>query len=477
MAFNLNIDNYTIGELEDLLNLKTPYSSEDIKDSKKKLKSQLLKKDHMSNDDKSNIVLFLDNVNNKLDSQIPTNSFLESKNEVLQEGGNFVINRPSVQVGMTAKSWEGRTAESSVQPPGYLNPINIATIQRTINIDTRFREQYYQTVSSNFNIVLPEKFTKVTSMRLASIEIPLSFHAISKTLGNNCFTITILDEASCSDAPCSLCADFNTPNCSACNGGGVDSAEVVGYQTCAYLVQLPDGNYEDSFSGKSNAAFIENGMNFALRKAINLNTGEFTNLYDGDSGIRFTVDHVSGRSIFANNVGSTDPCDSSEPPNDTDTCNRRFQINFNVNIEGCIDLSLDLQLNLGWQLGYRAGVYKGASIISEGVCYTVGPRYMYLCVDDYNNNVNNYFTSAFARSVLQKDILARINLANVLQSDGVYKSGQDDGFSTQINRSRSYFGPVSIQRMKISLLDEYGRIINLNSMDWSFALAFECCYD
>ena len=237
----------------------------------------------------------------------------------------------------------------------------------------------------------------------------------------------------------------------------------------AYLIQLPDGNYEDKFSAKSNAAFIEDGINYAFKKAINLKTGKIENLYDTKL-IRYTVDRVSGRSIFALNV-ITDSSAVALP------CKCRLQINFNVNVLGCIDLAQNLQYTLGWQLGYRGGVYKGVSIISEGVCYTVGPRYMYLCVDDFNNNVNNYFTSAFAKSVLQNDILARINLANVLQTDGVYKSGQDDGFSTQINRSRSYFGPVTISRLKISLLDEYGRFLNLNSMDWSFALAFECCYD
>ena len=458
MAFNLNIDNYTISELEDLFNLTIPYSSKDIKDSNKKLKSQLLTKDQMGIDDKTNLIFFLDKVNNKLDSQIQPNIFLESRNDVLQEGGNFIIERPSTKRAMEAKSWLGRTiAESSGGHPGYLNPINVATIQRTINIDTRFREQYYNTKSTDFDLVLPEKFTNVMSMRLASFEFPLSYHAISKNLGNNCFTVTILDASSCTDAPCSLCADNNSPTCNCKDDSG-----------CAYLIQLPDGNYEDSFAAASGAAFIENGINYALRKAINLATGAIVNLYDSDMGIRFTVDRVSGRSIFAFKVDDTVVIKEKV---------QRFQINFNTNIEGCIDLGLEIQLNLGWLLGYRLGVYKGASIISEGVCYTVGPKYMFLCINDHNNNVNNYFTSAFARSVLQKDILARINLANVLQDNGVYKSGQDDGFSTQINRSRNYFGPVNIQRLKITLLDEYGRVIDLNFMDWSFALAFECQYN
>jgi len=457
MAFNLNIDNYSVSELEELLSIQSPYLVEDIKNNQKKLKKLLLNKESMGNTEKTDILLFLDNVHDKLVSQNLNNPFLEKHNDIIQQGENFIIQRPSVEVGLNAKSWEGKTFDSSSAPPGYINPINIATIQRTINIDTRFREQYYQSISTNFNVVLPETFTKVISMRLASIEIPLSFHAISKSQGNNSFTIKFLD--------CSACDPSGCTDCYACDSDTLDDNE-----SDVFLIQLPDGNYENRFSAGTRAAFIDDGINYALKKAINLQSGEIVNLYDTKL-IRYTVDRVSGRSVFALNKATDDGTVA------TTDCKCRLQINFNVNTLGCIDLAQNLQYTLGWQLGYRAGVYKGASIISEGICYTVGPRYIYLCIDDFNNNVNNYFTSAFAKSVLQKDILARVNLANVIQSDGIYKSGSDDGFSTQINRSRSYFGPVTINRLKISLLDEYGRILNLNSMDWSFALAFECCYD
>jgi len=60
---------------------------------------------------------------------------------------------------------------------------------------------------------------------------------------------------------------------------------------------------------------------------------------------------------------------------------------------------------------------------------------------------------------------------------GAGQSGQDDGLSTQINRQRSYFGPVDIERLEIKLLDEYGRIIDLNNMDWYVALTMECLYE
>ena len=64
--------------------------------------------------------------------------------------------------------------------------------------------------------------------------------------------------------------------------------------------------------------------------------------------------------------------------------------------------------------------------------------------------------------------MARINL-----SYGQNLHQRDSGFTHNSNRTREYFGPVDIQRLTIELKDEFGRIIDLNNMDWSFTLAFE----
>ena len=46
-----------------------------------------------------------------------------------------------------------------------------------------------------------------------------------------------------------------------------------------------------------------------------------------------------------------------------------------------------------------------------------------------------------------------------------------------ITSPRQYFGPVDIQKLQIQLLDEYGRILNLNNMDYSFCLTFQTIYE
>ena len=46
-----------------------------------------------------------------------------------------------------------------------------------------------------------------------------------------------------------------------------------------------------------------------------------------------------------------------------------------------------------------------------------------------------------------------------------------------VTNPREYFGTVNIQNINIQLLDEYGRVIDLNNMDYSFCLTLITAYD
>ena len=124
-------------------------------------------------------------------------------------------------------------------------------------------------------------------------------------------------------------------------------------------------------------------------------------------------------------------------------------------------------------LGFRNGKYEGnLNYVSEGIVDVGGPRYMYLAIDDHNNNVNNGFFSAFNSSLLNKNVLARISLQNA-SSFGVFS---ENNFNL-VTSPRDYFGPVNLQHLNIQLLDEYGRVVDLNNMDFSFCLTLITAYD
>jgi len=149
----------------------------------------------------------------------------------------------------------------------------------------------------------------------------------------------------------------------------------------------------------------------------------------------------------------------------------RFALDFESDKSGVPDVT-SLQTKFGWFLGFRRGEYYGKTCYtSEGIVDITGSQYLYLVVDDFNNSVTNNFYSAFDEWAMNKNVLARISV-----NTGLYSVISQNNLNL-ITAPREYFGPVNIQRLHIQLLDEYGRVIDLNSMDYSFCLSFECVYD
>jgi len=62
------------------------------------------------------------------------------------------------------------------------------------------------------------------------------------------------------------------------------------------------------------------------------------------------------------------------------------------------------------------------------------------------------------------------------------KQGLDSGDtivdlgSSLMYNTRTYFGPVNISRMRVSLQDDKGNVINMNGGDWSITIMAETLY-
>ena len=472
-SFLLNINDYSDKELEDILSLSYPYQQEDIASKKNELYVKLVDDDSVTNDMKTRISSFLDTASFRLSkiisngielSRTNVDSFGELKNTVSEVNDHFIIKQDrDVKEAYAAKPTDGLNIGSiGGAPPGIINPINYRTIKRAVNIDSRFRPNYYNTSSSDQQITLPYKFEKVINMRLASIELPLTYYAISESLGNNAFVV-------------------NWDN----SGGEFQNS---------VLVKIPDGNYQTYNTNTPNGSGgseIESIMNGALLSSVAITPTDapyngVTIQSDASFNLHYTVDSTSGKSVFALDVSGIDAGSLIDLIN---TGKLEYQIVFGVDSNGVTTTNHPLPFFLGWELGYRMNVYDSgpgtvvgsniilpSAIVSEGLFYIKGPQYIFVAIDDYNNNVNNYYVSAYSDSINNRNILARINLSNTGNANGVYQTSETDGFSSQINRSRTYFGPVNIEKMRITLYDEYGRIINLNNMDWSCSLMFECMY-
>lgn len=283
--------------------------------------------------------------------------------------------------------------------PGTINPLKKKSVQQVLNVDTKFRDNYFTTSSTNCKFNLPAQFNDILEMELSAIEIPNSYYVISKQYSNNFFTIV------------------------------VDGSSTV--------IKIPNGNYTNTS--------IQTAINYELSLA-----GHPFNK------IQFDINVASGGSGSLQTLVGPGPTSSSGVTS--------LELNFQADITGNYDAGTPLPLKFGWFLGFRNGVYVGnLNYVSEGVADLSGPKYLYLILDDFNNNVNNCFYNAFNSSVLNNNILARISLVgsnNFLLQNSRYLT----------TTTREYYGPINLNTFQVQLVDDYGRIVDLNNMDFSFCI-------
>jgi hypothetical protein len=410
MNFDLNIENYTRGELIEMFELPANFDRNIVEIKEAKLRDTIVNNSQINKDTKVETINFLTKAKNIILSEDkPQNKSLQQKIEDFYNSSyelkSSKIEDPGEHMIQVRPEKPYLTSFPSEFFPGIINPLKKRTIRKNLNIDTRFRDNYYSTASSNFNIQLPLNIDNVLQMQLSSIELPTSYYVVSKQYNNNYFNIVVNGENR--------------------------------------VISIPDGNYTQStIMDIINTQLTQAGAPFSYISFI-------VNLTNNTTGSAQTL------------VG----------PNVTGVVTQ-LELNFQYDRNGIEDRGTPLPLKFGWNLGFRNGIYSGVTnYVSEGIVDLTGPRYFYLVVDDYNNNVNNNFYSAFNSSILNKNILARISLQantfNILEQNNL----------NIVTTPREYFGPINLYTMNIQLLDEYGRVVDLNNMDYSFCLTLITVYD
>jgi len=411
MNFDLNIDNYTKDELINMFELPNNFDKNIIEIQETKLKESILNNSEIKKETKIKTINFLVKAKNIILNNSPKQNTSTTLQQKIEDFYNSSYDLKTSQLEdqdehmvQIRKDKPYLSSSPSEFFPGIINPLKKRTIKKNLNIDTKFRENYYSCPSTNFNFTLPINMNDVVQMQLAAIELPTSFYVISKQYGNNFFSISVNGSTS--------------------------------------VVNIPDGNYNQN----------------TILDAINSKLSLLGDPYDK---VMFIVNLI-------NNTGSAQTLVGEKIAGSITS----LELDFQADIYGQQDRSTPLPLKFGWCLGFRNGIYvNNLNYVSEGIIDTTGPRYLFLVVDDHNNNVNNGFYSAFNSSILNKNIIARIslqsNIFNVLEQNNL----------SVITTPREYFGPVNIQTMNIQLLDEYGRIVDLNNMDFSFCLNLTSVYD
>ena len=429
---DLDINNYTFNDIEKFFRLKpnSNYTATDVELKEYQIREQLLKSGHINKRFKRELIEFLTEAKKwivnakckpteKPPSIIPKNYQLDPYDTPLSKAPLSrdveLINRQDRQFVYT---------NNSDFFPGVINPLNTRIINKCLNIDTKFRDSIYTTQSSDFTIQLTTKLNKVVSMELSAIELPLNFYGISASNGNNFLYLRI---------------NHNTDE--------YDNLE------SEKIFIIPDGNY--------NAADLIHKINSIVSPKKDDDT-----LLEPDvifSYIEFVLDITENGSgsgkVIIHTVGEF-----------ADTINS-VNLDFTRDIHGTPD-SVNVATRIGWNLGFLKPLYENEIYYtSDSVIESKNTRYIYLSIDDFNKNSNNPFVSVFNQSILNDDVMARISIK------GSHLSLIMENELTVVTEPRQYFGPVDIQRMRIRLFDEYGRILQMNGSNFSFCLKLKLLYD
>jgi hypothetical protein len=223
--------------------------------------------------------------------------------------------------------------------------------------------------------------------------------------------------------------------------------------TAEKVVVVPDGNY--------NAQDLLNKINLLLAPVDS--TGALANSDDMFSYIQLTLDITA--------TGSGTGKVTVQPSGLRAARITNIIMDFTRDINGIPD-NVEPSTRLGWNLGFLRRKYnEQTTYIADAVIDPASLRYIYLAVDDFCNSSHNHFINVFNDSIMNPNILARISVK------GSYFSLLMENDFNIVTEPRTYFGPVDIQRLRIRLFDDRGRLLNMNNANYSFCLNLKMLYD
>jgi hypothetical protein len=443
----MDVNSYKLEELFQMLDIRISNDTE-TEDLKKLIQTNSDKMiEQFTNLGKTQISDFFRNVKSLLIGDT-TNATLSSSQKTLIEYDNGYIPFTSEK---HMKNTE--TTDMFDSNNGAGNPIHRKTVTKLLNVDSRFRSNYYNTLSTNYYIDLPYSINNVIEMKLSDLELPTTYYPISTANQNNYFWIATYTED-----------------------------QLINNDPELYYYHVPDGNY-----------YFDNlitDINTNVKK-INTNqslSGPYTPL---PLSLTFDLNYNNlggvgnGTGIVSFGILPTSPQDIS-----LNLFAQIVQIDLNFNcpaLPGVLESTrvvdpelkglyydnspLPIEQRFGWMIGFRNKYYSGATYYkSESILDVLGPKYLFLIVNDFNKSNNVNYLTASKLGMLPDNIIARISLKG-----SAFNIQSQNDFSVY-SEPRYYYGPVNITKLEVKIVDEFGRIVDLNSIDFSFTLKMITIY-
>jgi hypothetical protein len=407
-----------------------------------------------------------------------------------------------------------------------LNPTLKNINQRLVVIDSQYRQNIAPfsentdapSSSTDFTLDLSDPLTDTLSLKMYSYEIPYSWYVVDKNMGTSYFWVKFLP----SNIVYSIAIDDG-------NYTKIELVNAIQYKLDTLLNNLYSPNHLDisynPYNGKACFLFATQAV---FPSPINVeiifyDTENYNSYYDIAANPPLGVQTALGSTAMKinNNLGwilGYRPDDDKTIP---------------------IVFSRPVSSSLNYQIPatpYPYNIVNG--LFSDGPIDTYGTRYLIVVLDDFNqNHLNNglvnivdtdttlsvpdyfsadlpkvcapdpqlggtvapFYVQSTPRKLTQaqlysiNQILDNRNTTYKYRTSGptttdvfavipLKKQGLDTGDtlvdlgSSLMYNTRTYFGPVNISRMRVSLQDDKGNTLNLNGSDWSITLMAETLY-
>jgi len=336
----------------------------------------------------------------------------------------------------------------STYTEGVVNPLERELTRSVLSINSKFRDQTSKS-STDFIIELSDPYHNVVSMTLASIEYINSYYTISEYLRTNTFSVTFFQY-------------HNT----------ITTNELV-QNSFTEVFTIPDGNYtlSELVTIINNDCFKNNETNIATIASI-----QYYRV------IQLVKDNATGKVRFLLNDFS-----GNQPP-------QNYNWGFHIDFSDKKIPNRPAFLNFGWILGYKKLYYNFFKTTSNEVYYnhtkkvnlnigynpesianTLGTRYFLLEVDDFNKNQSKLFrfNAELKNNTSEAFTYSVSNILALIPNRGNYYDKSFEDFNEKLLKTKLYFGPVKISKLKIRLLDENGVVVNFNNTDLTINITFE----
>lgn len=432
---DLNIDNYSIGELKSFFKLPKNYTNSEL--NKKVSDMEKIVSSSAETDYKNNTLGFINQA-----KYILTKKEQEERTERTERTEKIEYN-PQVDITTESKKMIGsvidpRSRAQAMQfsrnavPIGtYGNGYGNNTVHtKNYVLNTIFRDNFFTTTATNSTFTLPKKLKNVISIDLSGFQFPNFIFTFTKTKKTTSIYIR---------------------------------EDVTGLEA---TVTIPGGNYD-----------ITN-MPTVLEKSINQ---QVVGSYIPGGPNRFTVS-ISDTTYFTTIKNSTytfimitNTRKNDNIHDDTYQCVNEFNSALkNSTQQRYYRTDFDDKKNvkpeqyfqsLGWLLGYRSQIYEGKkSYTSEGHFDSTFINYIYFAMNDYSNNYTTNTLGLMSSSYISNNILAVIPITSPVWT------GTFDNNSNFIYKTRDYNGPTDISKISIQLLNPFGEEISIHGSDFAFCL-------